>query len=164
MSTSTPPSSSASPQPTQAPPGETVPLTAAPSPTAALVEWRVDVVNGARAIVVRFNADYDAAFPTDVWSSNGFFWLVGANQHVTLFDEMTVPQRGTVDLLQTFDDRPQLGHCYVFQTVPFGQGSFTIVISGKSSGPDYSANIEPGIPAPLATPAPADMTYANCSG
>lgn len=138
--------------------------TASPSAPASLIEWRVDVINGPRPIVIRFNIDGSPPIPPEDWNANGFSWLIKANQRVTLFDEETVVQHGSVDLMQTFDDRPQLGYCYVFETVPFAPGSFTIVITGKTSGPDYSARIVPGMPPPLPRASDADMTYANCSG
>jgi hypothetical protein len=169
VSPPTPPESTAGSAPTpvsatQSPAIPTATPTANPSAAASLIDWRVDVINGPRPVVIRFNIDDSPPIPSEDWNASGFFWLVKANQRVTLFDEETVAQHGSVDLLQTMDDRPQLGHCYIFETIPFAAGSMTILITGKASGPDYSATIEPGIPPLLPRASAADMTYANCSG
>jgi len=137
------------------------------SPTVAAGRWRVDVVNGPRPIIIRFSPALDSGLPSPTMANGQileYAWQVEANARLTLFDQPTVPSAGSFDLLQAFNDPSKLDHCHVFQTVPFSAESFTIVLTGATLGPDYSATIEPGLP-PLHEIAPyPDVTVANCSG
>jgi len=153
------------PTPTLVPTRET--LAVGPSPTVAAGRWRVDVVNGPRPIIIVFSPDLDSGLPSPTMADGQilpYAWQVEANTRLTLFDQPTVPSAGSFDLLQAFNDPSKLDHCHVFQTVQLSAESFTIVLSGATLGPDYSATIEPGLP-PLRPLAPyPDVTVANCSG
>jgi hypothetical protein len=137
-----------------------------PNPTvaASMTAWRVDVFNGPRPIVIWVRTEY---FVPTASGDYPFInpYRVEANQRVTLFSNDTPAHRGTFELLQAFDDLPSLGHCHIFQTTGFPADSFTIVINGDASGPNYSAAIMPGLPPllPFAT-WPTDSGAVNCSG
>jgi hypothetical protein len=169
MTTVEPPPPSTSPVavlPTPTPVETRETLAASTSPTLA-GRWRVDVVNGPRPIIIRFSPDLESGLPSPTMADGQilpYAWQVEANARLTLFDQPTGPSAGSFDLLQAFNDPSKLDHCHVFQTVQFSAESFTIVLTGATLGPDYSAMIEPGLP-PLRPMAPyPDVTVANCSG
>ena len=146
--------------------GQAASIAPSPSLSASETTWRVDVINGPRPIEIRFNV----AYFTPLASSGDWYasaWRVEPNARVTLFDQASAARAGSFDLLQTSDDHPILGHCHVFVELPFQAESFTIVITGDSSGPDYTAVIKPGQPPlePIASyPDTSDPQVANCSG
>ena len=114
--------------------------TTSPRPSPSIEPWRVDVVNGPRRVIVSV--------------SPGGLYFVEPNATVTLF-ELPKAQAGGIEVMEVTDSG-----CVLLDKTTFVAESFTIKLSGGSTGP-YAITVAPGA---TLTGAPTAERTTACMG
>lgn len=105
------------------------------------------MINGPREVIISIATDKAA------WE-----WVVPAGAHLVLLDE-PVSRPGGIEVLDHSSER---AFCRVLDTAQFTAKSFTIRLSGPSSGGGYTMAVEYG--SPESTSSPETTFTSACSG